>query len=62
MPIVESYIFYNAGVVTHDLRIGSRSQSYDFKIYSYNASVVVGYSVFQSRRKYFSFQNELCRS
>jgi hypothetical protein len=29
------------------------SQSYDFGIYSYNASGVVGYSVFQSRRKCF---------
>jgi hypothetical protein len=29
--------------------------SYYFWIYSYNASVVVGYSVFQSRIKYFLF-------
>jgi hypothetical protein len=26
-------------------------QSYDFRIYNYNASVVVGQSFFQSRRK-----------
>jgi hypothetical protein len=26
-----------------------RSRSYDFRIYNYNASVVVGQSVFQSR-------------
>jgi hypothetical protein len=37
----------------------SRSQSYDFWIYSYNASVVVGQSVFQSRNKYFGLQNAL---
>jgi hypothetical protein len=35
------------------------SQSYDFLIYSYNASVVVAYSVFQSGIKYFCFQKEL---
>jgi hypothetical protein len=34
--------FYGAGVVTHDRGIGSRSQSYDFLIYNYNASVVLG--------------------
>jgi hypothetical protein len=34
------------------------SQSYEFKIYNYNASVVLGYGVYQSRRKYFCFQNE----
>jgi hypothetical protein len=35
------------------------SQSYDLWIYSYNASVVVGYHVFQSRIKYFCLQNTL---
>jgi hypothetical protein len=39
-----------------------RSQSCDFCIYNYNASVVVAYSVFQSRWKYFCFQNALCYS
>jgi hypothetical protein len=34
----------------------SRSQSYDFWIYNYNASIVVG------KRKYLSFQNALCYS
>jgi hypothetical protein len=34
------------------------SQSYYFGIYNY-ASVVVGYSGFRSRRKYFCFQNSL---
>jgi hypothetical protein len=37
----------------------TRSQSYDFWIYSYNASVVVGWSVFQGRVKYLCFQNGL---
>jgi hypothetical protein len=31
----------------------TRSQSYNFRIFSYNTSVVVGYIVFQSRRKCF---------
>jgi hypothetical protein len=31
----------------------TRRQFYDFGIYSYNSSAIVGYSVFQSRRKYF---------
>jgi hypothetical protein len=35
------------------------TQSYDFLIYSYNASVVVAYSVFQSRKNTFCFQNAL---
>jgi hypothetical protein len=35
-------IFYNAGAVTDDRRIGSWSQSYDFSLYSYIASGVVG--------------------
>jgi hypothetical protein len=34
---------YNGGVETRRRRIGSRSQSCDFKIYNYNASIVVGY-------------------
>jgi hypothetical protein len=34
-------------------------QSYDFLIYSYNASVEVGYSVFQRRIKYLCFQDVL---
>jgi hypothetical protein len=34
--------FYNSGAVTHDRRIGSRSESYDFGIYNYSASAVVG--------------------
>jgi hypothetical protein len=33
--------FYNAGVVTRDRWIGSRSQFYDFGIYNYNVGVVV---------------------
>jgi hypothetical protein len=36
-----------------DQNVDPRNQSYDFLIYSYNASVVVGYSVFRSRIKYF---------
>jgi hypothetical protein len=33
---------HNAGVVINDGWIGALSQSYDFLIYSYNASVVAG--------------------
>jgi hypothetical protein len=44
-------------------KIGDRprpwSQSYDFGIYNYNASVVVAYIAFHSRIKYFCFQNAL---
>jgi hypothetical protein len=35
------------------------TQSYDFLIYSYNASVVVPYTVSQSRIKYICIQNAL---
>jgi hypothetical protein len=33
----------------------TRTQSYDLLIYSYNASVVIAYSVFQNIIKYFLF-------
>jgi hypothetical protein len=38
--LVALQFFYSAGVVTHDRRIGSWTQSYDFSIYNYNASAV----------------------
>jgi hypothetical protein len=37
----------------------TRGQFYDFEIYIYHASVVVGLSVFQSTRKYICFQKAL---
>jgi hypothetical protein len=40
------------------IKVLSWSQSYDFEIYSYNASVVVGWNVFDSKR---NFLNALCR-
>jgi hypothetical protein len=35
------------------------SQTYDFKIYSYSASIVVGFECFHGKIKYFCFQNAL---
>jgi hypothetical protein len=51
-------------ILPHDYQVQSpihetRRQSYDFRIYNYNASTVEGSSVFQCRRKYFCFQNAL---
>jgi hypothetical protein len=43
---------YIAGTASHDRRIGSWGQSYDFCIYNYKASVVIGYIV---RRIHFLF-------
>jgi hypothetical protein len=45
--------------VAHTSDLMPWDNPYDFWIYSYNASVVVGYSVFQIRIKYFCFQNTL---
>jgi hypothetical protein len=47
---------FNSGMY---IQIQFWSQAFDLWIYNFNASVVVGYSVFQGRRKYFSFQNAL---
>jgi hypothetical protein len=47
-------IFFNLPI--HSRK--SRSQSYDFGIYNYNASVVLGESVFSRYKKiFFCFQN-----
>jgi hypothetical protein len=63
-PTTLIFLFYkNYHPITHptpkNVTFYLRSLSYDFLIYSYNASVVEGWSIFQSRIKYFCFQNAI---